>query len=267
MFLYEYFRSSQRLRTLVVACRKLSRPLIEEDPADYRLITAQLRSRLLLLPEVQQDRGLVPVIEAWMKDDETAMFVGNFVNCRPFPETPALILRDQRWLSILGQSSAVWQCSSVLKAAGVAEIVALSFGPPGVVYRFEGSYSAKPYESVFPLVVDWRKNNRQILRDFDAEVLGKRPKEFAEFAKGRAKQTPFFTQPGVLPFRPRSALDWLGVWRRRQEVNTWREYWRLYCPPKYERTDEVARQADCRKVGLIFNWLETGTPLDPAKFK
>lgn len=140
-------------------------------------------------------------------------------------------------------------------------------GQAGIEYCFKGNYQARDFQSVFALVVDWRKPDAQINAELRKEVVAKRPEQFAAMAKGSPKQSAFFEQLGRLPFRPSNALDWLGVWRRRRKAATWAQYWRLYHKgTEYFRGAETAREADCRKVEIILAWLETGKPLDPSKF-
>jgi hypothetical protein len=122
-----------------------------------------------------------------------------------------------------------------------------------------------PETSSFEIQIPWRLSDSEILAHIKTIIEWHRPKQFKEYAK--AKPLLQLDVHDVLPFRKDAALQWLGVLRRRNSVNTWREYFKLYETRNFDRGSERAREEDCRKAKLILNWFDNGTPLKKERFK
>src|SRR5260370_42068123 len=100
---------------------------------------------------------------------------------------------------------------------------------PGIEYRFSGSVKAREFESVFPLVIDWRRPDAQIAEDFRLRILSLRPARFWKTSKISPTQAAFGNLADKLPFKPLTALSWLGVLRRFEAADRdWRRYFEIY---------------------------------------
>jgi len=121
-----------------------------------------------------------------------------------------------------------------------------------------------PSSSHFEFEISWHLTDAEIVETVAAIIKDSRPKQFESCAKTPLVQRGFRE---ALPFQKAAALQWLGVLRRRKEVETWREYFRLYCNGNFDRGAERAREEDCRKTRLIQAWFDNGTPLKKEDFK
>lgn len=256
VFFYEFFRHSPKLQNLVIDCRGMETPKMVGDwPKGYSPLSREGRD--LLERELKRGEVFHYLVEA-------------LTNCPEFPVKPALQLTDKDWLRQLMRSKAetVRLCDGIIDPdLDLKRIIEQARGKPGIDYRFKGIRQTKDYESVFPLVIDWRWPDAEIVKQIRAKVLTFRPDKFAGQAKGPPALRAFGNRCDNLPFKPSSALVWLGVLRRRETVGTWRKYFECYHDGKYERGAERAPEADCRKARLILYYLENGKPFPPEAFK
>lgn len=256
VFYYEFFRESKKLRELVAQCRKAETPAMLDDWPEGHYVPMGFGARELIAKTTKGGAAFERIVQA-------------LVNCLHFPESPALKLADQPWLKEFYVDPAVRLCGGDVTDKNVTTKRALEQlrGSAGIKYRFRGSFQAREFESVFPVVIDWRNSNSQIIEGIRRKVLIFRPDRFAELAKGSPKQNPLADHCSKLPFRIGSALHWLGVLRRRNALSTWREFFAMYQSREFSRGAERAREADYRKARLILDWLESGTPLKRQDFK
>jgi len=266
IFLYEYFRYSDKLRKLVIRCREGRAPIWSPlSPLDEEWIREATNGNDAFFPLVQQLKS-----------------------CPGFPDTPALqIIKNgypgasqtdsgKDWLRDLGSVGAVHLYGrETLDSDSEITDEFQKFSSkcsqlenePGIEYHFKGSVQARKSESIFVLGLNWNAPDKQIIQDFRKVVLNRRPEQFRELARIPAQQTAFGKFFGKLPFKPISALNWLGVLRRRNAVKTWREFFSLYERQDFSRGVERAREEDCRKAKLILDWFHTGATLHANNFK
>ena len=148
-----------------------------------------------------------------------------------------------------------------------------------------------PHGGIIHGAIDWRATNGEIMEKLKSFLEENRPAQFKDHATTAQVQRSFDI---ALPFRKNSALDWLGVYRRRKMVSTWAEFFALYPeesknkrPPKSTHREIVhskkvqpvssrvnldenrlrAREDDLRKAKLILKWFDEGTPLNKSDFK
>jgi len=253
-FFYEFFRHSPKLRNLVLECRSMKAPpMVGDWPKGY--VPLSLEGRHLLQRQLKNGTEFEYLVEALM-------------NCPAFPEKAVLLLTDKDWVRELMQFPAVRLCEGVIDPdQEPEEAMKQIIAAPGANYKFKGGIQAKEYESVLVLVVDWRWPNPEIQNQLAVKTLAFRPDRFGEQAKGSPKQTAFGNLCERLPFKPSSALCWLGVLRRREAVNTWREYFECYEGQNFDRGDERAREEDCRKARLILDCLASGQQFKRKDFE
>jgi hypothetical protein len=254
VFLYEYFRYSDKCRKLVLRLRKIDNPcMCGEWLEGYKPMTIERRE--LLRKEVG-GATFEKLAEALM-------------NCPQFPRTPALKLRDQDWIRDLQRTPAVRSCSGEIVASqSMKNATDQIVGKPGIEYRFKGSVKAMEFESVFPLIIDWRKPDAQIAEDFRVRVLSLRTEQFWKVGKISPTQAAIGNLADKLPFKPLTALIWLGVLRRFEAADEdWGKYFEFYdgeMRKKLEKQDsgfESRRRKclrDCERARKILAWLETG---------
>ncbi|MEO5803869.1 MAG: hypothetical protein ABIR24_10085 [Verrucomicrobiota bacterium] len=288
VFLYEYFRTSDKLRNLVVSCRVGSSQSFPTGEQSREIIAAHKAGRdaSKIISKTTKMFVLSHDEERLISEQTNSgayyySLVQSLMNCSGFPNSPAVrISRDgypgvldknagNRWLQDLVSSNGLGLCWREMNDPHQDPLAAAAQRcfKPGIEYRFNGSFAAKDYESVFPFVIDWRKTDEQIETDFHDMLRNHRPTQFKAMAVGPAKQSAFFHEPEKLPFRPRSALEWLGVFRRREGVQKWSEFWHLYGSEPFYRGCDTARKADNKKVKNILHWLETGMHLNQHDFK
>ena len=246
-----------------------------------------------------------PLDEQWIREatnGNEAFFplVQQLKSCPGFPDTPALqIVKNgypgvnredsgKDWLRDLGSVGAVrlygreiWDSDSETtdEFHKFSSLCLQLENEPGIEYRYKGSVQARKFESIFSLGINWHAPDDQIVDDFRNVVLNRRPEQFRELAKIPSKQIAFGKFFGKLPFRPSSALDWLGVYRRRGAVKTWRKYFEIYKPQALQGTkrgvvkskdiSDLSRplQEHYRKAKLILDWFENGTALKKENFR
>jgi hypothetical protein len=134
----------------------------------------------------------------------------------------------------------------------------------------------KPEASFLEFGIDWRLTDVEIIGMVSSLIRTSRPHQFKKHAK-----TPL-AQRGLaemIPFRTTSALQWLGVLRRRNSVKSWREFFDVYGNNVVVQTDKAVmksrevsdlarpREEDCRKAKLILNWFNNGTALRKEDFE
>jgi hypothetical protein len=290
VFFYEYFRSSRKLRSKVLFVRRYYfdekrnlppkkrnlRPARSGWPAGYNILYPEEKELIR-----QKTNGWEIVGE----------LVQGLMNNSSFPKISALQLLNYKgqtdgqkdclrsWFCNLNSSPALRYCKDMADGQDAQHLTQQIVGVPGIEYQFNGSVQARESESVIPVTIDWATPDNQIIADFREVVLGRRPKQFLKFQKVSSQQVAIGILIDKLLFRPRSALEWLGVFRRREAVKTWREYLEIYNPKALQQTKpEVvkskdiselsrSREEDYRKAKLILDWFENGTALKKEKFK
>lgn len=110
------------------------------------------------------------------------------------------------------------------------------------------------------LSLNWGRTDTELQEDFREFLKRNRPKRFKSLThspKGGIGNV-------VLPFKKNTALDWLGVWRRRQKV-TWPKYMSVYFPESdksaYSRRAQLEREEKkkCASAQKVLNWF-AGVP-------
>ena len=285
VFFYEYFRCSGKLQKIVLRCRryyfneagKQPRPPVPGwEGCNYNI----------LYPEEKE--AICQKTNGW---EIVGELVQGLMNNSSFPKIPALQLLNfkgqtdgqkdclRSWFCNLDSSPALRYCKDMADGQDAQHLAQQIVGEPGIEYRFNGSLQAQKSESVIPVRIDWVKPDKQIIADFREVVLGRRPEQFHKFQKISSQQVAIGNLIDKLPFRLRSALEWLGVYRRREAVATWREYLEIYNPKalqeikrgvvKAKDINELSRsrEEDYRKAKLILDWFENGTALKKESFK
>ncbi|MEI8290378.1 MAG: hypothetical protein WCH99_12985 [Verrucomicrobiota bacterium] len=288
VFFYEYFRYSKKLRDIVLHCRKFyfdesGKQLRAQVPGwegiNYNILNPEEKE---LIRQKTNGWGIVGDL------------VQGFMNNRDFPQETALqILKREshnafkknhvkRWFCNLDSTQGLRFCAGIfdLKRQDQMCLIQQGLSAPGIEYRFNGNVQAQEFESVIPVVIDWRNPDKRIINDFRAAVLScRRPKEFQKFKTISSHQIAIENISDKIPFKLRSALDWLGVCRRREAAKTWRDFFEAYYPNAIHKPKNSVgnssglkdlarpREADYRKAKLILDWFENGTPLNNKDFK
>ena len=278
IFLFEYFRYSDKLRKLVIRCREGLAPIWSPlSPLDEEWIWEATNGNEAFYPLVQQLKS-----------------------CPGFPDTPALqIVKNgypgasqtdsgKNWLGDLGAVGAVRlygreTMDKDFETTDAEQNFLSAFSQlenkPGIEYHFKGNVRARAFESIFALGINWHAPDDQIVEDFRDAVLNRRPKQFLELAKIPSKQIAFGKFFGKLPFKPASALIWLGTLRRFQAAGeSWKSFLELYDQPAKKAIKTGDRdfitwrqnQIEQRdKAKTVVQWLENGAAqvLDPKYFR
>jgi hypothetical protein len=134
-----------------------------------------------------------------------------------------------------------------------------------------GEFMAAPESSRVWGAIDWRATDAEIIERFKW-LLKSRPAQFKDCAKTPAVQRGF---DNSFPFTMKSALDWLGVLRRRERVKNWSEFFDLYPDARSgsrqkkhtEWYSEQARSKEVRFANRILDWFNSGTPLKKKDFR
>ena len=167
-------------------------------------------------------------------------------------------------------------------------------GDAQAVRQMHDDIILQPSESYFRLGISWHLTDAEILELFAGIIKDARPKQFEASAVTPTVQRGFRE---ALPFRKSAALQWLGVLRRRNNVKTWKEYFKLYPSEKMQNLDaqkqalrrtplkpyeeetwkydkanalknaERACREDCDKAKRILAFFDRGTPLKKEDFK
>jgi hypothetical protein len=191
-----------------------------------------------------------------------------------FPKMPWIRIKEQkrRWSPILAHRlTEPW-------AVGLCDVFdenvptdGMLFGEAGIEYRFAArAIKTEPHESILVLQVNWKAPDASIINGLKQFISDCRPEELRHLAKAARQQVIY---DGLnLPFRPVTALGWLGVLRRREAVKSWKEYVRLYPAQSGKdslKTESVmrARKEDCRQAKVILRWFEEGRQFQPNDFK
>ncbi len=134
------------------------------------------------------------------------------------------------------------------------------------------TYELRPDIGVISGTIDWRATDEEIREKFQWFLERERPCQFKENAKTPLVQRGFDI---AFPFRKRSALDWLGVLRRRKKIKDWSEFFDLY--PDARRSSrqkkhsdwfsEQARSKEVRFANQILGWFDTGAPMKRKDFR
>ena len=121
------------------------------------------------------------------------------------------------------------------------------------VTRFE----EKGPKTMFTLELDWRCSDSEIKEDFAQLLEDYRPETY-DHPEGSKKRS--FSEH-VLPFEKRSALEWLGVLRRKNNGISWSEFVKRY--PKSGDAGSAKRlaQEQARKAKVILEWFARGGQL------
>lgn len=153
-------------------------------------------------------------------------------------------------------------------------------------------FTPRPEVSVLEWTINWNMPDAELVSFFEDALTHGRPREFKELAEKPQVQLSF---DGSFPFRRKAALQWLGVYRRRKVLASWAEFFALYPEENSDKRkgrsaqrpnesqksvrkprsgrlalDENrlrAREEDWRKVKLILEWFDIGTPLNKHNFK
>jgi hypothetical protein len=271
-FFYEYARSSVTIRN---AFQQLCHEMAQEPFNNAAWVGPNLLSQPL------RDYHLLPMLY-WLWH----------INCRKkvfpkgsFSEAKSLVsLNGLQWTpgpdgkSMAGPSPFgfmnVW--ANDLRGLDIGK---MTLGEAGIEYRFaEKTIKAEPHESIFVLKVNWKASDPAITDALKQFIPRRRPAAFAHLAK-RAPQQQRNFDGMKFPFRKANALQWLGVYRRREAVTTWREYLEIYNPKALQETKRGvvksgdisalsrSREEDYRKAKLILDWFENGTALKKKNFK
>jgi len=255
VFLYEYLRYSTKFRNLILRLREMDNPcMLGNWPNGYMPMTVMRRE--FLRKEVDGGETFERLVEA-------------LINCPKFPKTPTLKLRDQDWLRHLQRTPSVRSCSGeIIDIQDMKDATNQVVGKPGIEYHFKGAVKAQEFESVFALVIDWRKPDALIAEDFNLTVLGRRPEEFRKAGKISPQQSAIGNLVQNLPFKPLTALNWLGVLRRFDAAaSDWGKYGEFYSGEMHKQLKEQGsdfhswrrkRQRDCQRARTILAWFETG---------
>jgi hypothetical protein len=257
-FFYEYARSSKTVRDLV-------------DRFRHEVNLSRRPSQPIL------EHGLLPIL-IWL------MRITDFPN-KPWKK----LKRETRQSADLGNPSSfsLWAPQPIDFLVGLdvfdgsvpKDKTKMTLGRAGVEYRFTGTkIKTAPHESIFVLRVNWKASDLAITQALNHRLDFERPAEFARLAKPvSGKQSSFDEMK--FPFRKANALWWLGVFRRRNAVETWREYLELWNATALQKINSgvvksrdistLARpcEEDYRKAKLILDWFENGTALKKQDFK
>ena len=276
-FFYEYARSSTAMhKTFQQLCREMAlEPFKNEAWVCPNLLSKPL-----------QNHHLLPVLY-WLWHIARTKSKNDKIE---FPENPWCELTrlvDFSWLSynsapdgykMTGPSPIgfmnVWEDD--LRGGDIGK---MTMGKAGIEYRFaKKTIKAEPHESILVLNVNWKASDPAITEALGKFIPRRRPAAFAHLAKPAPQQHRSFD--GMkFPFRKVNALQWLGVYRRREAVTTWREYLEIYNPKALQETkrgvvkskdiSELSRSRgeDYRKARLILDWFENGTLLKKDSFK
>jgi hypothetical protein len=265
-FIYEFFRQSKKLRDLIRECRGMTGPIMvgQWTPGYVRLTVG---ARQLIRERVG---GGLPFEEA----------VEALVNCPKFPDTPALNLEDKDWLLELERAPAIRLCGGKLFDGNWDAQMQQIRAVPGIEYCFtKSTIQTREFESIVPLAIDWRKSNAEIMQDVEVKVLSLRPGRFINMTRLPAAQNAFGNLCEKLPFKPSTALKWIGVLRRSEHLE---ENWQAFLKIYDDATNRRIQIGECDLIGwrqerikerdrarAILNWFETGatTPLQQADFR
>jgi len=125
-------------------------------------------------------------------------------------------------------------------------------------------YSRRPMghgkETLTFLGVNWGATDKEIIEEFKKFLKENRPQQFKELREPMKRGMGHH----ILPFRKDIALEWLGIWRRKELGQiTWDEYIALY-EPEYDnprkkahsrRADKVRALKHAKaKAGKILRW-------------
>jgi hypothetical protein len=271
VFFYEYSRLSPKLRKLILNFRHTPRPHVPGwEKVNYSILDSAEKDKLR-----RETNG-------W---DFTGELAEALMNNPHYPETSALQMLKttspsdgaKQWFCTLGFSPAIRLCSGITEAQNMKHALAQAWGNPGIEYRFNGAFQAQEFESVFPLAVDWRSSDKQIITWFRDNLLGRRPERFWKFKNVSHHQVVLGELCDQLPFTFISALDWLGTLRRFEASNrSWKFFLGQYDPRAKAGIDHGDRdyvtwrqnQIDRKtKASKILTCLESGVPLDPKDFR
>ena len=134
----------------------------------------------------------------------------------------------------------------------------------------------RPETSFLEIGIDWRLTDAEIIDMVSRLIKTARPQQFKRNAKTPQAQRGFAE---MIPFRTTSALQWLGVLRRKIAAGSWREYFKRYGTNVGAKNAKVAansrdisefarpRKEDCRKAELILDWFNSGAILRKEDFK
>ena len=134
----------------------------------------------------------------------------------------------------------------------------------------------RPETSWLEIGIDWRLTDVEIIDMVSSLIKSARPQQFKKNSKTPQAQRGFAE---MIPFRTTSALQWLGVLRRKIAAGSWRDYFKLYgtdvgatnnkVVAKSRDVSEFARprEEDCRKAKLILDWFNNSTNLRKTDFK
>jgi len=194
------------------------------------------------------------------------------MNCRKFPRATASDLnKDVNWLSQLEGGRGIRVAHEVFdkKRLPLVEGIKLALAVPGVACALNGRFLPKEYESLIPMVVDWRKSDADLVKAFQSVVLKLRHTKFKLVKASPAVQSSIGDLCDSLPFKPLTALNWLGVLRRAISLkNDWKAYLDLYGPPKTKERIETGeiefsnwqkeRLKERDRANLLLEWFEHG---------
>ena len=267
IFLFEYFRYSDKLRKLVIRCREGLAPIWSP---------------------------LSPLEEEWIREatngnDAFFPLVQQLKSCPGFPDMPALqIVKNgypgasqtdsgKNWLGDLGSVGGVrlygretmdMHFETTDEFQKFSSLCSQLGNEPGIKYRFKGDVQARAFESIFALGINWHAPDDQIMEDFRDAVLNRRPEQFRGLAKIPSKQIAFGKFFGKLPFKPASALIWLGTLHRFQAAGeSWESFLEFYDQPAKTaiktgdrnfitwRQNQIVKRDNARGV---LQWLESG---------
>jgi hypothetical protein len=277
-FLYEYFRASEKLRGIVEEYQHYVRQVEAQaaQSAPKRGTFEPIGTALARRWAVQEP--FRPAMHAVL--DQSGIpadmhgTVITLAHCPGFP-TKAAVRIDPLRLALLADDSAVRSCPA-FDQTNMERWVAMGNGQAGIEYSFRGSYRAQDFESVFSLVVDWRRSDAQIRAGLESVVIKKRPEQFAQFARVPELQSPLWSRLSKLGgFTPRTALNWLGVLRRFESCErSWQTYLTRYETGAKRRQFELnersqrhrasfenwqrQRQNECQNARILLAWLESG---------
>jgi len=246
---YEYSRQSLVIRRLVFELRQMDNPAMMGDFQAFPYLPLSVTRRNHLRKGIASTPAFERLVEALM-------------NCSDYPNTPASELKDQNWVQQLGRIEPVKFCEGEItdpnpKNKALDQIL----HKPGIEYRFKGTLKTAEFQSVFVLMVDWRKPNAEITTAFRNKVFTFRPDRFRRHEKIPPEQAAFGDLCETLPFKPLTALVWLGELRRFEAVNhSWPDYFNLYGPKTLKGYDSWKRKRlrNFQRARQLVAWLESG---------
>ncbi|MDP0500741.1 MAG: hypothetical protein Q7P63_11660 [Verrucomicrobiota bacterium JB022] len=241
VFYYEYCRSSERIKAAV---------------ARMRAAMADAAPRMEPFPQSAPALETEPA-----KPMRCASYLELICNWMEFPEKPFAYTQEGHiHLAVFGPL-AVGEPLVAYREEDVSRGLAMRALKPATPDCYTAPFLNTDRHGLQTLVflgLNWGATDKELKAEFEKFLKRNRPEEF----KGLRNVTTRAMESEKLPIKAETALECLGVWRRKQAVNSWSDYIDLYQPeaakdnfPESDLLRKLKRQAATAEKS--FRWLES----------